>query len=101
VRDKVAKDAVLNLGLSGGETPGLSAIIAKVHSPLNGILKERQSVLVSIINSIEEITRENSIIIGRSLDNINKAFMFLKGLTSPETYTARVPSSVGAAKGTQ
>lgn len=69
------------------KTINLSMIINAVDSPYKELLKDLQSRLLAIIESIKELNQENNIIASRSIENINKAFMFLREYSGiVETY---------------
>ncbi len=74
-----------NLGI-GGDGIKLSRIIESVGEPYRSILKHIQSNLLSITGSIKELNVENGIVIRRGMDYIQSAFLFLKEISTFETY---------------
>ncbi|MBI5327353.1 MAG: flagellar protein FlgN [Deltaproteobacteria bacterium] len=85
--DAIARMYALN-GNAAGLSPAinLSGIITAAEKPHKELLKCLQSRLLAVVNSIKELNQENGIIINRSMENINKAFMFIKEFSLVKTY---------------
>lgn len=94
VRHGLVRELVGNPLLSP-QGVNLSMVIEAVEEPYKGELKELQSRLIALMDSIKEINMENSIIIRRSIENIRTAFAFLKELSSFETYQSLRKDSLG------
>lgn len=71
-------------GLEGGAT--LTSIMEKAREPLRTELKGRQATIFSLIESIKEINKVNSIAIKGSLDNIRKTLGFLSSFIPNANY---------------
>lgn len=89
LRDEVVRGLAISYGLAGADSPSmvnLSRIIECVEEPFKGRLKTIQLRLITLIDSIKELNQGNSIIIGRGIENIKTAFLFLQELYTPQTY---------------
>ncbi len=76
----------LGIGEDGGDGIRLSRIIDSIEQPYRSILKQIQSNLLSITGSIKELNMENGIVIKRGMDYIQSAFLFLREMSTFETY---------------
>ncbi len=64
----------------------LSDIIEYTQAPEKDELKSIQGKLLAITDGIETLNRQNSLIIGKGLENIKSAFEFLREISSFDTY---------------
>jgi flagellar biosynthesis/type III secretory pathway chaperone len=90
--EKLRDAAVLNLAASldidtaNKAEINLTKILKRVKEPYRSKLKEQQQLLLALVGSIEELNRENSVIIGRSIENIKTAFDFLREFSALPLY---------------
>ncbi len=64
----------------------LTTIIEYTPEPEKDELKSIQAKLLAITDGIETLNRQNSLIIGKGLENIKSAFEFLREISSFDTY---------------
>ncbi|MBI5598583.1 MAG: flagellar protein FlgN [Deltaproteobacteria bacterium] len=100
-RSRVAGELAARYGLAGSlpASLSLSMVIGRVEEPWKGRLNELRSRLLSLVGAIRELNRENSIVIGRGMENIKTAFLFLKELSTFETYQPSGMASRSLSKG--
>ncbi|MBI5827732.1 MAG: flagellar protein FlgN [Deltaproteobacteria bacterium] len=71
-------------GLEGGST--LTSIMEKAQDPLKTELKGCQATIFSLIESVKDINKVNSIAVKGSLDNIRKTLGFLSSFIPNANY---------------
>ncbi len=64
----------------------LSKIIEHVNDPDRTKLKELQTSLLALVDGIEMLNQENSLVIDKGLGNIKDAFEFLSEISTADTY---------------
>lgn len=72
--------------LSLGVDANLSAIIARIESPMKGALARLQETILALIESVTEINSLNTLVVKGSLENIGKTLGFLGGFMPGTTY---------------
>ena len=72
--------------LSVGGEANLSAIIARLESPVRGELARLQETILALIESVREINSLNTLVVKGSLENIGKTLGFLGGFMPGTTY---------------
>lgn len=92
-RGALMHEAAVSLGV-GGELK-MTSIIDKVSGSLRDDLAKSQSTILSLLESIKEINRLNSLVVKESLDNINKTLGFLGNFMPAAVY-----NPTGALEGT-
>ena len=87
-REKAVTALAISLGFDSSKatTVNLTKLLESIKEPNKGELKRLQSIFGAIVGSIEELNKENSIIIGRSIENIRTAFDFVRELSSLQLY---------------
>jgi flagellar biosynthesis/type III secretory pathway chaperone len=87
-REAAVTELALSLGFDESETRrvNLTQLLNSLKEPNKTELKRLQALFLAIVGSIEELNRENSIIIGRSIENIKTAFDFVRELSSLQLY---------------
>lgn len=76
----------LDIDTSGAADITLTKLLKHVKEPEHSELKSLQALLLALVSSIEELNRENSVIIGRSIENIKTAFDFIREFSSLQLY---------------
>ncbi|MCK5237173.1 MAG: flagellar protein FlgN [Deltaproteobacteria bacterium] len=91
LRSRMAEELVFLAG--AGQRQGvasvgvtLTTVIGVVEEYHKGELMNLQSIIASLVDTIKELNRENSIITSRSIENINTAFQFLQELSTTGVY---------------
>ncbi|MBI5587080.1 MAG: flagellar protein FlgN [Deltaproteobacteria bacterium] len=77
-------EAASSLGVQG--EPTLSSIIERAAGKVKEELRECQSTILSLLESIREINKLNSMVVRESLDNINKTLGFLGNFMPSTVY---------------
>ncbi|MEE9543378.1 MAG: flagellar protein FlgN [Thermodesulfobacteriota bacterium] len=87
-REAAVTELALSLGLEETEARrvNLTKLLNSLKEPYRGELQRLQSLFLALVGSIEELNRENSVIIGRSIDNIKSTFDFIRELSSLQLY---------------
>jgi flagellar biosynthesis/type III secretory pathway chaperone len=85
-REGAVTELALTLGLADASKVNLTEILKNLKEPNKSELKRQQGLFLAIVGSIEELNRENSVIIGRSIENIKSAFDFVRELSSLQIY---------------
>lgn len=83
-RLQLMSEAASSLGIQG--EPNLSSIIERTVGRVKEDLRECQSTVLSLLDSIREINKLNSMVVRESLDNINKTLGFLGNFMPATVY---------------
>ncbi len=92
-RASLMHEAASSLGIQGELK--LSSVIEKVSGRIREDLMESRSTILSLLESIREINKLNSLVVKESLDNINKTLGFLGNFMPATVY-----NPTGAFEGT-
>lgn len=84
LRAKLIGEAAEALGVNG--EPSLTALIEKTSGVIEDTLRESQSTLLTLLESVIEISRLNTAVVRESLDNINKTLGFLGNFMPATVY---------------
>lgn len=84
LRAKLIGEAADALGVNG--EPSLTALIEKTSGVIEDTLRESQSTLLTLLESVIEISRLNTAVVRESLDNINKTLGFLGNFMPATVY---------------
>jgi flagellar biosynthesis/type III secretory pathway chaperone len=84
LRAKLIGEAAEALGVKND--PSLTALIEKTSGVVKDSLKECQSTLLTLLDSVMEISRLNAVVVRESLDNINKTLGFLGNFMPATVY---------------
>lgn len=90
--ERIRDGAVIELAASHGiDTSNvlelnLTKLLKHIKEPERGELIAQQALLLALVGSIEELNKENSIIIGRSIEHIKTAFDFIREFSSMQLY---------------
>lgn len=87
-RIELMEEAAGEAGLSGDDVK-LSRIIENTDQPLSDELTELRSKVLSLMESINEISRVNTLVVEGSLENINKTLGLLSNLAANKTYSPK------------
>lgn len=87
-RDTAVFSLAASLGIEASNSAeiNLTKLLTHIKEPHRSELKRLQQLLLALVGSIEELNKENSVIIGRSIENIKTAFDFIREFSSSQLY---------------
>lgn len=86
--ERARAEALGELAAALGVEARLGEVIARLGEPDRARLKGLQSTFLALADAIVQLSRHNSVVIGRGIENIRHAFLYLKGFatTNAQTY---------------
>lgn len=100
-RKALVMEAAMAMNVEGvvREEAYLSTIIASAPQPYKDELLNHQSAIHSLIESVKEINKVNSLVVSESLDNINKTLGFLGNFIPNNNYKKTGAFQIRVTKG--